>query len=340
MTSLEITPGAEHFTDESGTIWVSYKENITGPVTVVTAKASMDIDYDEIISDAPIPNSTIKSTTLTQPNEEIAAKAASLADNSSSLRTIAKLTDWVYSSVDYDGSYWNKLTPAVDVFKDRKGICIQHTHLFISMAQSLGFETRYVSGYVFTDEWQPHSWAEVNVPGQGWVSADPTFGHAGMLGDHYVAISYGEDQLSAYDVLLSRNNDPDLEVSDKLHSNFSSTQPNDVILTIDIDNTERIIDVSITNNRPGYTFGSYQFLIPNSYGRKESSIMLLAPDETIHRYYGLNNSLFQDSYSYDIPLTARFNGITLEKTVKINGKQQKTCLPLFVVFLLFIKSWR
>jgi len=163
-------------------------------------------------------------------------------------------------------------------------------------------------------------------------------GRAGSLGNRYVAISYGDDQLSTYDVLLSKNKTSTLDVSDKL-TNFTVQESKDAILSIDFDNQTYIVDITIINNRPGYLFGLYQFRAPNLYAEKEESVILLKPDETVHRYHGLNYSNFNSSRSYGIPLSASLNDVKVEKEIKINGKVQP-CLPLFLLLLLLVRSER
>jgi len=65
------------------------------------------------------------------------------------------------------------------------GSCRDFAVLFVEAARSLGFGARIVSGYVFlpggeeqmrgsSGAGSTHAWAEVYVPGAGWVTFDPT----------------------------------------------------------------------------------------------------------------------------------------------------------------------
>ena len=63
------------------------------------------------------------------------------------------------------------------------GSCRDFAVLFVEAARSLGFGARLVSGYLFnpdqmpvgsTDAGSTHAWAEIFVPGAGWISFDPT----------------------------------------------------------------------------------------------------------------------------------------------------------------------
>ena len=63
------------------------------------------------------------------------------------------------------------------------GSCRDFAVLFVEAARCLGFGARIVSGYLFVadasvhgsaDAGSTHAWAEVYVPGAGWVTFDPT----------------------------------------------------------------------------------------------------------------------------------------------------------------------
>jgi len=63
------------------------------------------------------------------------------------------------------------------------GSCRDFAVLFVEAARSLGFGARIVSGYIYQpdqnivgsgDAGATHAWAEVYVPGAGWITCDPT----------------------------------------------------------------------------------------------------------------------------------------------------------------------
>jgi transglutaminase-like putative cysteine protease len=65
----------------------------------------------------------------------------------------------------------------------RSGSCRDFAVLFVDAVRSLGFGARIVSGYLYDPELNmrgsagagsTHAWAEVYVPGAGWITFDPT----------------------------------------------------------------------------------------------------------------------------------------------------------------------
>ena len=74
------------------------------------------------------------------------------------------------------------------------GSCRDFAVLFVEAARALGFGARIVSGYVFTrtQQWgagTTHAWAEVFVPGAGWITFDPTNRQTGSFNLIPVAVA-------------------------------------------------------------------------------------------------------------------------------------------------------
>jgi transglutaminase-like putative cysteine protease len=91
----------------------------------------------------------------------------------------AGVLTWIsYQSRDDEGTQ----TP-LQTLDRRWGSCRDFAVLFMEAARSLGFGTRVVSGYLFNPDeaflgvsgsGSTHAWAEVFLPGAGWVTFDPT----------------------------------------------------------------------------------------------------------------------------------------------------------------------
>ena len=73
--------------------------------------------------------------------------------------------------------------------------------LFIEAARSLGFGARAVSGYLYDpqphadDLGSTHAWAEVFVPGAGWIAFDPTHRKLGGASLIPVAVARSNRQI-------------------------------------------------------------------------------------------------------------------------------------------------
>ncbi len=317
VVSVTTEPEMNLTVDGNGTVGLFYAGN--GSI-VLKATALVDVDYSpEIGSDSPVPGTPLASTPLTEADGDIALEASMLADEGSSLKTIRNLVNWVHDDIQYDISYWGQEKSAKDVFRERRGVCVEYTHLLISMARSLGFETRYVSGYELSGTWQPHAWAEIYVPGYGWLAADPTFGQAGVLDDTHLAVRKSDDQSGAFDILLSRDENVSITAVDMLDSRYTSEDPKNVSAAMDFDSASYVAEVTLSNGAQDYAFGSYSFVAPQGYGGEQTSVVLLGPGETLRLYHGLNHSLFQRGFYYTIPLAASFNDAKASENLTVNA---------------------
>jgi transglutaminase-like putative cysteine protease len=87
------------------------------------------------------------------------------------------------------------------------GSCRDFAMLMIEAARSLGFAARFASGYLavpLEDPEKPmsgsahgstHAWAQIYLPGTGWIDFDPTRGSVGKIG--LVAVAVVRDPLHA-----------------------------------------------------------------------------------------------------------------------------------------------
>jgi transglutaminase-like putative cysteine protease len=81
------------------------------------------------------------------------------------------------------------------------GSCRDIAALFIAAARELGFGARAVSGYLFdaearvSDPGSTHAWAEVYLPGAGWIAFDPTHGRLGGASLIPIAVARTNSQI-------------------------------------------------------------------------------------------------------------------------------------------------
>jgi transglutaminase-like putative cysteine protease len=92
-----------------------------------------------------------------------------------------------------------------DVLSAGEGVCQDFAHILIAMARVRGLPARYVSGYLVPPRGADgqttvedviggqasHAWAELLVPGAGWIGLDPTLGKP--VGLQHIRIAYGRD---------------------------------------------------------------------------------------------------------------------------------------------------
>ena len=84
-----------------------------------------------------------------------------------------------------------------------RGSCRDFALLFVETARTLGFGARIVSGYIFNPihpfgAGTTLAWAEVFVPGAGWITFDPT--NRKMGGFNLIPVAVGRDLFQAMPV--------------------------------------------------------------------------------------------------------------------------------------------
>jgi len=92
------------------------------------------------------------------------------------------------------------------------GSCRDLAVLFIEAVRSLGFGARIVSGYLHNPDpgivgisgaGSTHAWAEVYVPGAGWITFDPT--NRGVGGSNLIPVAVARDIRQAIPIAGSFN---------------------------------------------------------------------------------------------------------------------------------------
>lgn len=82
-----------------------------------------------------------------------------------------------------------------DTLASHTGVCRDISLLFIALCRQAGLGARFVSGYQYAEgagsQQFLHAWAEVSVPGFGWLGFDPTLGS--RTGPGHVAIAAAPD---------------------------------------------------------------------------------------------------------------------------------------------------
>lgn len=99
------------------------------------------------------------------------------------LALLKDLSAGVASRVGYELREQDDAQSPTETLQRNQGSCRDFAVLFVDAVRSLGFGARIVSGYLFDPNedavgssglGSTHAWAEVYVPGAGWIVFDPT----------------------------------------------------------------------------------------------------------------------------------------------------------------------
>lgn len=141
-------------------------------------------------------------TRLTTANLEIADYAAvSFTPGRPVMEAARDLTSRIFREFKFDATATDLSTPIVQVFRQRRGVCQDFSHLALACLRAMRVPARYVSGYILTHP-PPgqeklrgtdasHAWIAVWSPETGWVDFDPT--NNLVVSDEHVTIAYGRD---------------------------------------------------------------------------------------------------------------------------------------------------
>jgi transglutaminase-like putative cysteine protease len=138
-------------------------------------------------------------TPRTALDEELTALAADLRGaHPTPAAAASAVCDIVHEKIEYVPGSTGVQTDAVQVWRQRKGVCQDISHLSIGLLRALGLPARYVSGYLYPTEdaelgdavtGQSHAWVEW-FDGS-WRAFDPTNGIP--IGERHVMVGHGRD---------------------------------------------------------------------------------------------------------------------------------------------------
>jgi transglutaminase-like putative cysteine protease len=110
------------------------------------------------------------------------ARAFVSGDRTDTLALLKDLSAGVSAWINYQSREDEGTQSPTETMDRGWGSCRDFAVLFVEAARSLGFGARIVSGYLYNpdqivgsgSEGSTHAWAEVYVPGAGWITFDPT----------------------------------------------------------------------------------------------------------------------------------------------------------------------
>lgn len=177
---------------------------LAGPVKRIGMRVSGEIlteDRAGAISGAVEPLPAIvytRSTELTAPVEAI-DKLVRKHDSGQgdALSRAHALNTAVFDLIKRTPERSTDVRPVREILDRPTGCSMDMAHVLLSAARVSGFAARFVTGYIYQDDpdrghrQAPHFWAEIDVPGYGWIGFDPA--NDMCPNDRYVRVAKGLD---------------------------------------------------------------------------------------------------------------------------------------------------
>lgn len=133
------------------------------------------------------------------------SKAAEERSDGTAAGFVQAASDFIHENFVYMKGATHVHSSVADSLSLRAGVCQDFAHVLLGVVRTCGLPARYVSGYMvpgssaYPEAKQEeviggqasHAWAEVFLPGNGWVGFDPTLGKPVSL--RHVRVAYGRD---------------------------------------------------------------------------------------------------------------------------------------------------
>jgi transglutaminase-like putative cysteine protease len=178
---------------------------VAGPVSEVTVRVQGTVEtvdltgvlrgHKEIVA----PDCYLQATLPTRADTALDALARA-AQGADPLALAHALSAAVADAIAYRPGVTSAHTTAAEALALGEGVCQDHAHALIAVARVRGLPGRYVSGYLFADadgqsHEAAHAWAELQLPGLGWVGFDPA--NRCCPDDRYIRLGSGFDAQDA-----------------------------------------------------------------------------------------------------------------------------------------------
>ncbi|UJQ94353.1 transglutaminase family protein [Mariluticola halotolerans] len=198
---------------EGATEEVSYRDHFNNPVTLISAEpgthavsitASGEVETENLHGVVGTHSNLAplwlfqRETDLTTKTRAIAAMTRELTEEEDVPR-MHQLMALIAERVEYGSGATDVTTTADQALAAGRGVCQDHTHIFLTAARALGYPARYVSGFLMMDgqthQAASHAWPEVYLDQLGWVGYDVSNGIS--PDDRYVCLATGLDYRDA-----------------------------------------------------------------------------------------------------------------------------------------------
>ncbi|RJL23808.1 transglutaminase family protein [Pectobacterium polaris] len=146
----------------------------------------------------------LRMTPLTEADSDIRAFAQRYYQQDAPEESLTTLMAELQLKMPYTPGATQVQDTAAAAFAMQKGVCQDHTHVFLACCRSLSIPARYVSGYVYSQDTQHvamHAWAEVWLNGK-WQGFDITNSTRQL--DQHLSLAVGMDYMDACPVRGTR----------------------------------------------------------------------------------------------------------------------------------------
>lgn len=174
---------ADGFRDGAGD-WVQGC-SLRGPVTEVTVRVTGRVETVDLAGvlrghrELVPPDAYLRDTPATDADAALRDLGQAAVEGAGDpLEAAHRLSAAVAGAIAYRPGATHAHTTAAEALAQGEGVCQDHAQALIAAARATGRPARYVSGYLFASaDGAPHeaahAWAELHVPGLGWVGFDP-----------------------------------------------------------------------------------------------------------------------------------------------------------------------
>jgi transglutaminase-like putative cysteine protease len=219
-------------------------------VSLEHSPANADLDLAQAAGDFPVDYSALEMPELAHciqrhhpdPHDEVGRWARQFLHASGSIGTLellVRLSQGIHQGFLYRRREAKGIQQPVETLRLGHGSCRDFALLMIEAARSLGLAARFASGYLavpFEPDEEPastgavdrahgatHAWAQVYLPGAGWIDFDPTSGSVGKATLVTVAVVRDPDEaLPLHGTFIGSASDP---LGMEVHVSVTSVPP-------------------------------------------------------------------------------------------------------------------
>lgn len=202
VTVTEGVRGAEHRDGAGDQVrgWT-----VAGPVSTIEVRVRGTVETTDLAGvlkghrESVAPQVYLRATAPTRADVALDALARGV-EAPDPLALAHALSAAVAEAIAYRPGVTHAHTTAAEALALGEGVCQDHAHALIAVARVRDIPARYVSGYLFaTEDGTPHeaahAWAELHVPGLGWIGFDPA--NRCCPDDRYIRLGSGYDAQDA-----------------------------------------------------------------------------------------------------------------------------------------------